>query len=188
MGGSKMTKKVSTTKEYHHIIAMVRETSDGMKHICTSICYAPIVKGTEIISDNDGTLKVARCTDISNIFYYFSDGTLYAKDAMGLLITTDASMIIIASENSDKLPQSFIAKLDSLKPGTQILIETLEDGRTLRTRKDGTYIIHKYTTEAKLYDALGDVKEFLECKNTTNISDIINYIDEILDKNEISYY
>lgn len=65
MGGNKMTKKVTTTKEYHHIIAMVRETSDGMKHICTSICYAPIIKGTEIISDDDGTLKVARCTDIS---------------------------------------------------------------------------------------------------------------------------
>lgn len=187
MGGNEMTKKVTAIKEYHHIVAIVRETSDGMKHICTSICYAPILKGTEIISDDNGELNVARCTDISNMFYHFSDGTMYAKDAMGLPVTTDASMIIIASEDSDKLPQTFIAKLDSLKPGTQILIETLEDGRTLRTRKDGTYIIHKYTTEAKLYDALGDIKEFLECSKP-NIKDVVNYIEEILDKNEIAYY
>lgn len=171
----------------NHIVAVIRKGPDDIKYICTSVCYQPIKIGTMILTDNDGKFYVTTCKRVSELFYHFSNGELYAKNSLSSPNRTDSSIIVIASEFSKELPTQFAAKLKNLNVGTKILIETADDEITLKTRKDGTYIIHRYAQEAQLHDALSDVKDMLECRHIDK-KDIIDYIEEVLYNHEIKYF
>lgn len=171
-------------KEYHHIVATIRKDKYDVKWLCTSPCFVkPIHKGSEIFSEDDGEYYVTKCVDISANFYHFSDGSMYVKTCL----PTKEPIMVICDEYSGKISRAFMNKMSSLESGTKLLLETEDDNMTLKTRKDGTYIIHPYTTEAKLYDALSDVREFINCPHP-DIKRIYNYVNEILDENEIEYY
>lgn len=169
-------------KEYHHIVATIQKDQTGIKWLITSVANVPsLKKGDIVMVVDDGKTKAIECTDINPVYYEFGFCMIPKSQ-----ISKEA-LYAICHEDSAHLSNAFKQKLKTLEHGTQVLIQTEDDDMTLKTRKDGTYIIHPYTREAKFYDCLHDVKESLET-GAYDIEALKRYIEEVLDSNEIEYY